>query len=91
MRTRLGRFRRHLSTLADDNDLGIVTAPVPSPPSVTTVTAAPTVADAPTVGVVRPPLVDVLSLDVGSVAGDFQPPQRGDIPVREADDDEDAY
>ena len=82
---------RGVQTVADDDDLGIVTAPVPSPPSVTTVTAAPAVADALTVGVARPPLAEVSPLDVGSVAGDFQPSRPGDIPVGEAEGDEDAY
>ena len=82
---------RGVETLADDDDLGTVAAPVPSPPSMTTVTAAPAVAGALTVGVARPPLADVSPLDVGSVASDFQPPRPGDIPVGEVEDDEDAY
>ena len=73
---------RGVETLADDDDLGTVTAPVSSPPSMTTVTAAPAVAGA---------LADVSPLDVGSVASDFQPPRPGDIPVGEVEDDEDAY
>jgi len=82
---------RGVETLADDDDLGTATAPVSSPPSMTTGTAAPAVAGALTVGVVRPPLADVSPLDVGSVASDFQPPRPGDIPVGEVEDDEDAY
>ena len=73
---------RGVETLADDDDLGTVTAPVSSPPSMTTVTAAPAVGGA---------LADVSPLDVGSVASDFQPPRPGDIPVGEVEDDEDAY
>ena len=73
---------RGVETLADDDDLGTVTAPVSSPPSMATVTAAPAVAGA---------LADVSPLDVGSVASDFQPPRPGDIPVGEVEDDEDAY
>jgi DNA repair protein RAD57 len=82
---------RGVETLADDDNLGTVTAPVPSPPSKMTATTAPAVADALTVGVARPPLADVSPLDVGSVASDFQPPRPGDIPVGEVEDDEDAY
>jgi DNA repair protein RAD57 len=82
---------RGIETLADDENLSTVTAPVPSPPSKMTATMAPAVPHALTVGVVRPPLADVSPLDVGSVASDFQPPRPGDIPIGEVEDDEDAY
>jgi DNA repair protein RAD57 len=39
----------------------------------------------------RPPLADVSPLDVGSVVSDLRPPQPGDIPAGELDEDEDAY
>ena len=82
---------RGIQTLADGDDRSTVTPPVPSSPSVTGVTALPAVVDALTVCVARPPLADVSPLDVGSVAGDFQAPRPGDIPVGEVEDDEDAY
>jgi DNA repair protein RAD57 len=86
---------RGVETLADDDvGLGVVTAPGPSPPSMTTLTVAPpaaVVAVGAGVGVARPPLADVSPLDVGSVASDFQPTRPGDIPVGEVEDDEDAY
>ena len=50
---------RSVQTVADDDDLGIVTAPVPSPPSAMTVTAVSAMPDALTVGVARSPLADV--------------------------------
>ena len=82
---------RGVETLAGDDNLGTVTAPVPSPPSKMTTTTAPAVPDALAVGVSRPPLADVSPLDVGFVASDFQPPRPGDIPVGEVENDEDAY
>ena len=64
--------------LTDDNDLGIVYAPILLPPLVTVATVVPAVMDVLTVGMVHPPLADIFPLDIGSMAGDFQPPQPGD-------------
>jgi len=42
--------------------------------------------------IAHPPLAEVSPLDVGSVVSDLRPPQPGDEPIREPEEDEeDAY
>jgi DNA repair protein RAD57 len=79
---------RGVETLADDLDSAPVPQLPPPPPPLRTVTSAHVLAAA---GAVRPPLADVAPLDVGAVASDFRSLQPGDVPVGEAEDDEDAY
>jgi DNA repair protein RAD57 len=76
---------RGVETLTDDDDGLEENARVAS------VVVPAAVAQAPLANLARPPLADVCPLDIGSVVSDLRPPQPGDIPAGEPDEDEDAY
>ena len=95
---------RGVEMLVEDLENAPVPAPAPAPPTTVTLTNVATIGHAAAAAAAnevgrppQPPLAEVSPLDVGSVVGDFRPPQSpqpgepsgGEL--GEEDEDEDAY